>query len=101
MKRNLKHGCMVYFSSGSDLCKGIFCGYNLDKSHSIVFQIHPKPIVLETKEHNEFYACTEVWNDDLYTDPKDLIDHLTADYREQWEDQLKAMTKQEARERDL
>ena len=87
-------GDIVYYGSWGSVCKGIFCGLNLDGSQCIVFQIFPKQKVMSPDNgKHEYYVCVEIRPDDLFPTPEELMEHETASIRAHMERQIESMTK--------
>ena len=89
-----KPGEVVYYGNWGNVRKGIFCGRTHDGLQCIVFQIFPKPIVLHSAESdgkNEFYACSEEHEEDLFPTPEALMEHATATIRADMERQIATM----------
>lgn len=95
-KQERKPGDIVYYGMWGRVCKGVFCGHTLNGRNSVVFQILPQPIILQSKDcgsgEHDFYACELVRNEDLFSTPQELMDHETAEIRERMERQLDTFT---------
>ena len=87
-----KPGEIVYYGTWGSICRGIFCGLNLDGSRSIVFQTFPKPAVMSPDNgKHEYYICEEIHPDDLFSTPEALMDRETAEIRAEMERQIATM----------